>query len=150
MKKLMLILTVLFVGMSANSAFALNLCVTDSIGHDLKFDNVKLPKGKSAPLAGRLNIGGSETNAPLSGVVTVDSDNVTTRIVVEVVHVANGELVRFYLTGDKAFNASGRFDGLPFNFGGDGNYSWANVPCNTLLPAFRIGSPAGGDRIIPE
>ncbi len=149
MKKLMLILAVIIVSMSVTSAFAKDLCVVDNLGHTLKFDGIKLLKGKSTPLVGRLHIGGGVGNGPISGVVTLDSDNETTRIAVTYYGISLGEVVLLYLTGDKFFNAAGRYDIVPFVYGGDADYSWTNIPCTLVQAAIVSGTLATEGRAFP-
>jgi hypothetical protein len=149
MKKLMLILAVLFVGMSANSALALNLCVQDSLANFLKFDGVKPQNGKSTPLAGRYEFGNGN-NTPVHGVVTVDSDKITTRIVLTYSNVFTNEIAIFTMVGDKLFNALGNYDIDPIGSIDINNVTWTNIPCNTFLPAFKSGPSEGGNRLRPE
>jgi len=148
MKKIMLFLAVLFLSVSTTSAMAKDLCVQGSLGVGFVFNNVKLLKGKTTILTGRVFIGSS--NAPFQGAVTVDSDNVTTRI--GVIAYQGTTLigpVLWDMVGDKFFNATGNADVAPFGsvFGPD---IWTNIPCNTVLPAFPVPSPEGPSLVRPE
>jgi len=107
----MLVLAALLVGISATSAFALDLCVINGFGQLYKFDTVKLLKNKTTPLTGRFHFSGGNDNKPLFGSVTLDSDNLTVRIFI----LAEGSAVQFTesMTGDKHFNALGSFDNAP-------------------------------------
>jgi hypothetical protein len=152
MKKIMLFLAVLFLSASATSAFAKDICVLDGFGNLLQFNKVQLLKGRSTQLSGRIHYGGFSLNSPLHGVVTVDSDNVTTRIAFTIHGVAPAlfEVFAVHATGDKLFNASGSFDQGPFTPGGDGAYSMVNAPCSIVLPALPDRSPGGPISVIPE
>jgi hypothetical protein len=149
MKKLMLVLAVLFVTMSAASAMALNICVEDTLGNFMKFDGVKLQNGKSTPLAGRYEFGNGN-NTPIHGVVTVDSDKITTRIVLTYSNVFTNEIAIFTMVGDKLFNAAGNYDIDPIGSIDFNNVVWSNIPCNTFLPAFKSGPSGGHNRLRPE
>lgn len=148
MKKLMLTLALLIVSMSAASAFAKDLCVIDNLGgHVLKFDAVKLLKGKSTALVGRLNFGNSALNTPLSGVLTLDSDNLTTRIVLTYSSVAINEIAIFTFVGDKNFNATGNYNIIG---GSIMAVSWTSIACNLAAAANVSGAPVGGNSLLPQ
>jgi len=113
-----------------------------------QFNKVVFLKGKTTLLAGRADLGGN--NVPAVGAVTVDTDNVTTRIGVMVYQVPGSwNVVGFTLNlvGDKLFNATGFFDNFPLNSNGDGAFTWTNVPCTSVPPAFfsrTVEGPAAG------
>jgi hypothetical protein len=145
----MLFLAVLFVSASATSAFAKDLCVGDSLGNFLKFNNVKLLKGKTTPLVGRYEFGNGN-NTPVFGAVTLDSDNVETRIVLTYSNVFTNEIAIFTMVGDKSFNATGNYDIDPIGSIDINNASWTNILCSTFLPAFTSGPSGGQNRLRPE
>lgn len=97
-----IILAVVLLGITAGPAFAKDLCVQNIFGQLLKFDNVKLLKGKTTALVGRFHPAGSDTNTPVNGVLTVDSDNVTTRIGIVSFPIGAVSSVGWTMTGDKA------------------------------------------------
>lgn len=148
MKKLLLILAFVIVSMSTTSAFAKDLCVADSLGHVWKFDTIKLLKGKSTPLVGRVNINNdSANNHPVSGAVTLDSDNLTTRIVLTFSHGDLNETIIFSMVGDKSFNATGRF--LIIGGAATTPYTWGNIPCDLAAAANVQGAPEHRSSFLP-
>jgi hypothetical protein len=143
MRRIALLVVVVFVGITAGPAFAKDLCVENSFGDVFRFDRVQLLKGKTTVLVGRFHSGGGDPNVPVNGAVTLDSDNVTTRIGILAYPVAGGGIsVAFseYMVGNKSFNATGSFDNSPFD-GTDGADTWTPVSCATLPPASPIISP---------
>ena len=152
MRKFILGLTVLFLGASANSVFAKDICASGVVGllpgTLLRFEKVKLLNGKTTPLVGRADINGN--NVPFAGALTVDSDGVTVRIAVTAYQVPGSwNVVGFTmnLVGDKNFNATGFFDNFPLNGNGDGALQIANSDCSSFPPAFPIreaGKPSAG------
>jgi hypothetical protein len=148
MKKLILALGLLIVSASATSAFAKDLCVDAGGGIRVQFNKVVLLKGKTTLLAGRADVGGN--NVPVVGTLTLDADNVTTRIGVMVYQIPGSwNIVGFTMSvvGDKLFNASGFFDNFPLNSNGDGAVTWTSVLCSSVPPAFpsrAVVGPAPG------
>jgi hypothetical protein len=144
MRRIALLVGLFLVGLTTTSAFAKDLCVVNAFGQLVKFDKVQVLKGKTTVLAGRFHGTGGDPNVPFNGAVTLDSDNVTTRIGILAYPVAGGGIsVAFseYMIGDKDFNATGSFDNSPFS-GTDGADIWTSVSCATPFPpASAIISP---------
>lgn len=143
MRKFILGLTVLFLSGSPISALAKDICVQNSFGQFLKFDKIKLLTGRTTVFGGRFHGNGDTLNQPFYAAVTVDSDNVTTRIIVTAMPAGDAASVpvAWYMVGDKSFNATGRYDNSPFNANGDGADSWTNSDCATFPPAFPSRAP---------
>jgi hypothetical protein len=80
MRRIALLVAIFLVGLTTAPAFAKDLCVVNDFGQLLKFDRVQLLKGKTTVLVGRFHPLADDTNVPFNGAVTLDSDNVTTRI----------------------------------------------------------------------
>jgi hypothetical protein len=146
MKKMMLFLAVLFLSVSATSAFALDLCLQGGAGAAgvmFQFNKVVLNKGKTTVLAGRADQAGN--NVPLFGAVTLDSDGVTTRIAVMAFPFTgswNALGFAISMVGDKQFNATGIFDNFPLDTAGD-SMTWTHVLCSTVPPAFPSRTNVG-------
>jgi hypothetical protein len=153
MKKIVLLIVVLLVSVTAGPAFAKDLCVGNAFGQLFKFDKVQLLKGKTTTLAGRWHPFADDTNTPVTGAVTLDSDNSTTRIAIISYPVGlSGVAVAFseYMIGDKSFNATGTFDNSPFS-GDDGSDVWTAVDCKTIVPpASPTISPVGPAPGLPQ
>jgi hypothetical protein len=146
MKKLLLAVAVFLFSTSATSAFAKDLCVVNNFGQLFKFDNVKLLKGKTTPLVGRIHPFGSDFNQPITGSVTLDSDNATVRISILGIPLPGSGLVSFVasMIGDKNFNALGQFDNAPLETLTNSD-AWTAVPCiQGFFPAAFVTGPLVG------
>lgn len=134
MRKTALLFVVLFLVAFSASAFAKDICVNNGSSL-IKFDNVRLLKGKTTPLSGEFHPGGGDANLPFIGSVTLDADGVTTRIHI-ISSYGNGAISCMWaMTGDKSFNASGNFDNVPFASTPDGAETWTNISCASPFPA---------------
>jgi hypothetical protein len=135
MKRIALLVAIFLVGLTTVPAFAKDLCVQNDFGQLLKFDRVQLLKGKTTVLAGRFHPLADDTNLPFNGAVTLDSDNITTRIGVLSFPDVSGipVAVGWTMVGDKSFNATGSFDNSPFS-GTDGADIWTHVSCAAPFP----------------
>jgi hypothetical protein len=134
MRRIALLVAIFLVGLTTAPAFAKDLCVVNDFGQLFKFDRVQLLKGKTTVLAGRFHPLGDATNLPFNGAVTLDSDNITTRIGI-LIYPTDAAFVAaaVVMVGDKNFNATGSFDNSPFS-GTDGADNWAKVSCASPFP----------------
>ena len=150
MRRKALLVAMFLVGLTTAPAFAKDLCVVNAFGQFFKFDRVQLLKGKTTVLVGRVHPLGDATNLPFNGAVTLDSDNITTRIGI-VVYPTDPAFVSaaFLMVGDKNFNADGSFDSSPLS-GTDGADIWTKVSCATPFPpASLVTPPQGPTPLIP-
>ena len=143
MKRIVPLVVAVLFAVPWGGALARDICVANAYGDLYVFNNVKLLKGKTTPLVGRIHFGG-DSNSPVSGSVTLDSDNLTTRIGV-IAYPAGIAFTPFieYMTGDKSFNAGGAYDNGPLG-SEDGTDTWTALDCKLLAPpAIPPVAPAG-------
>lgn len=128
MRRFALLLAVIFMCLTEASAFAATRCVSNGFGQFFKFYNVVLQKGKSTQLVGQwVTAGGA---LPLDGVVSLDTDGVTTRVGIITYPGLSLSAVMWSMVGNKVLTGTGNFYNPPFSDAGAD--TWTSVNCNTI------------------
>jgi len=134
MRHMILLLTVLFMVVTAMPALAQTICVGNAFGQYLKFDSVSLVKGSTTVLRGEYHWDASDfaLTVPFVGAVTLLSDGVTTQIGITSYPDASNsvEAVAWFMVGNKKFAATGTYYNSPYS-GNSGADTWTNVSCTS-------------------